>query len=264
MTRKNGFVINSIAIFGYMFIYAPIFFVALYSFNKSQSIEWKGVSLKWYRELFQNEAFLAAAITSIKVAFASATISVVVGTMCAYAWAHIKPPRHILGKIAIAPLVIPDIVMGLSLSLSFIWFLQTFGWPQKGMVTLIISHTILGISYVTSIVRTRIISIDQILEETAMDLGARPSSIFFLITLPIILPSLISGWLIAFVLSLDDLIFASFTAGPGSSTLPLMIFSRIKLGITPQINVIAVCMILLASCFIIGAKYTMRSFFKKK
>ena len=154
--------------------------------------------------------------------------------------------------------------MGLALSTAFIWMRQVSGWPQKGMLTIIIAHSILSISYVTSIVRARIMSLEKIIEESAMDLGAKPSAVFFYITLPLMLPSIVSGWLIAFVLSFDDVILASFTSGPGSSTLPIVIFSRIRLGITPQINAIAVCMILLASCFIISAEYIMRNLFKRK
>ena len=248
--------------FGYIFLYLPIFLVAIYSFNKASTIKWEAFSFFWYIKLFSNRTLLNSIIISLKVAFVSATLSVMIGTLCAHAWARKKSPHRLLGALSTTPLVIPEIVMGLALLMVFVSIQRFTGWIQKGIMPIIFAHTTLGISYVTILARTQLMNLDPILEEAALDLGAPPSKVFFLITLPLIFPSLISGWLIAFILSLDDVVLASFTSGPESSTLPVFIFSSLHLGATPQLNALATCMILLATFFVLSAEYSIRRYKK--
>lgn len=232
---------------GYLFLYLPLVLIVVYSFNRSHAISWQGVSLKWYRALFQNKDLLQGALASLKIGIIAATLSVILGTLCASAWTRPRNSHSFLGFLATMPLVIPEIVIGLSLLLFFMWLNQRIGWPQKGLWTVTAAHTTLGAAYVTAIVRSRLLSIDPLLSEAALDLGARPHRVFFLIKLPIIGPTLLGSWLIAFIISFDDVILASFTSGPGTITLPLMIFSSLKMGYSPQINALATCVVLIVS-----------------
>ncbi len=236
--------------FGYIFLYTPILLIIIYSFNKSNTILWQGVSLRWYRSLFQNDALLESCLISLKIAVLSATLSVSLGTLCASAWTRKDNQSFLLGFLATMPLVIPEIIMGLSLLNLFVWMRDHIGWPKGGLFTVIIAHTTLGSAYVTAIVRARLLAIDPTLNEAALDLGARPYQVFFFIKFPLIRPTLIASWLIAFILSFDDVVLASFTAGPGATTLPLVIFSSIKNGCTPQINALATCTIVMAALLI--------------
>jgi putrescine transport system permease protein len=182
---------------------------------------------------------------------------VLLGTLCASAWTR-KPEGHpFLGFLATTPLVIPEIITGLSLLMLFVWLSDHLGFPQRGMFSVIIAHTTLGVAYVTTIVRTRLLSIDPTLAEAALDLGARPYRVFFLIKFPLLRSSLVASWLIAFIVSFDDVVLASFTAGPGTTTLPIMILSTLKIGHTPQINALATCIVVMASILIMSAGYVM-------
>ncbi len=240
---------------GYIFLYTPIFLIIAYSLNASQTIMWQGISWKWYHSLFHNELLWDGAMTSFKIALISASLAVALGTLCAHLWTSPTHRKEVLGFLATMPLVIPEIVTGLSLLSFFVWMHTHIGWPQRGILTIIAAHTTLGAAYVTAIVRARISSIDPSLTEAALDLGAPPYKVFFLITLPLIAPSLIASWLIAFIISFDDIILASFTVGPGTTTLPLVIFSSIKVGYTPQINALATCITVMVSLFIMAAGY---------
>jgi putrescine transport system permease protein len=194
----------------------------------------------------QNEQILNAAWLSIKVAVVSATLAVVLGTLAGMALARFGPfkGRVLLSGLTTAPLVMPEVITGLSLLLLFVTMEQLIGWPQgRGMTTIVISHITFTMAFVTVVVQSRLSQMDDSLEEAAMDLGARPSKVFFLITLPIIFPALLSGWLLAFTLSLDDLVITSFVAGPGSSTLPMVIFSKVRLGVSPDINALATILV---------------------
>ncbi|RVU29603.1 ABC transporter permease subunit [Neptunomonas marina] len=261
MKRRSWF-LNLSATAGFIFLYAPIVALIVYSFNKSKLVTvWGGWSLKWYTELFNNEQIIEAAWLSVKIAFISASLAVVLGTLAGYAMSRFGPFRGkmILSGWVTAPLVMPEVITGLSLLLLFVAMERIFGWPSgRGTGTIIIAHTTFCMAYVAVIVQARLSSMDESLEEAAMDLGARPSSLFFLVTLPLIAPAIISGWLLSFTLSLDDLVIASFVSGPGNSTLPMVIFSKVRLGVTPEVNALATLMILIVAVGVIAAMYQMR------
>jgi putrescine transport system permease protein len=242
---------------GYVFLYLPIILTILYSFNHSQTIAWTTFSLRWYRVLFKNQALWQSAMVSLKIALISATIAVILGTVCAHLWTKEQHNHNALGLLAMVPLVVPELITGLSILLLFVWSENTFGWPPRGIWTVITAHTTLGAAYVTAIVRSRLLNLDPALSEAALDLGALPSKVFFLIKLPIIIPSIIASWLIAFIISFDDVVLASFTSGPGITTLPLRIFSSIKVGYTPQINALAACITGMISILIMSAGYAL-------
>ena len=232
---------------GFAFLYIPIVSLIVYSFNESRLVTvWGGFSTKWYGALFRNEQILNAAWLSIKVAVLSATLAVVLGTLAGMTLARFGPfkGRTLLSGLTTAPLVMPEVITGLSLLLLFVTMEQLIGWPAgRGMTTIVISHITFTMAFVTVVVQSRLSQMDDSLEEAAMDLGARPHKVFFLITLPIIFPALLSGWLLAFTLSLDDLVITSFVAGPGSSTLPMVIFSKVRLGVSPDINALATILV---------------------
>ena len=232
---------------GYAFLYSPIFILIIFSFNSSQLVTvWEGFSMKWYASLLQDKVLLASVWVSLQVATVSATLAVVLGALAALALVRLGRfrGRGFFGILTTAPLVMPEVITGLALLLLFVAMERTIGWPGgRGILTITIAHTTFCMAYVTIIVRGRLTDMDLSLEEAARDLGARPLKVFATITLPLISPALISGWLLAFALSLDDLVIASFVAGPGSSTLPMVIFSSIRFGISPQINALATIII---------------------
>lgn len=244
-------------VLGFLFLYLPILSLVVYSFNKSRLVTvWGGFSTQWYGKLFENEQILNAAWLSLKIAAMTATGATVLGTLAGLALARFGAfkGRAILSGMTTAPLVMPEVITGLSLLLLFVALEQLIGWPQgRGTTTITIAHITLTMSYVTVIVQSRLSTLDDSLEEAAMDLGARPAKIFLLITLPIIAPALISGWLLAFTISLDDLVITSFVSGPGSSTLPMVIFSKVRLGVSPDINALASIMVLIVTIGVIAA-----------
>lgn len=248
--RKSAFLLSCMA-FGYAFLYAPIIVLILFSFNDSRTITtWSGFSLRWYKALFSNEKILNAILVSLKIAFMSATVSVLIGTVGALVMVRFKSfkGRTFFNGIITAPLVMPDVMTGLALLLMFVMLHQVVGWPhERGILTISIGHITISIAYVLVIVRARLGDFDRRLEEAALDLGARPLKVFGFITLPLIFPSLVAGWLLAFTLSLDDVILASMLSGPGATTLPMLIFSSIRFGVTPQINALATLIILLVA-----------------
>jgi putrescine transport system permease protein len=220
----------------------------VFSFNESRLVTvWGGFSTKWYAELFRNEQILGAAWLSFKIAAMNATGATVLGTLAGLALARFGRfrGRPLLTGLASAPLVMPEVITGLSLLLLFVAMEQLIGWPQgRGITTITIAHMTFSMAYVTVVVQSRLASLDESLEEAAMDLGARPAKVFFLITLPIVFPAILAGWLLAFTLSWDDLVITSFVTGPGSSTLPVVIFSKVRLGVSPDINALATILIL--------------------
>ena len=250
MQGRSWFRILSLVV-GFAFLYIPIVSLIVYSFNASKLVTvWGGFSTKWYGALLQNEQILGAAWLSLRVAAISATIAVALGTLAGMALARFGPfkGRTLFSGLTTAPLVMPEVITGLSLLLLFVTMEQLIGWPQgRGMTTIIIAHVTLTMAFVTVIVQSRLSQMDESIEEAAMDLGARPWKVFFLITLPIIAPALLSGWLLAFTLSLDDLVITSFVAGPGSSTLPMVIFSKVRLGVSPDINALATILVLIVA-----------------
>ena len=261
MQRKSTFLKVSAAL-GFIFLYAPIIALIIYSFNASKLVTvWGGWSIKWYIELFNNDQIIEAALLSLKIAFISASIAVVLGTMAGFALSRLGPFRGkmIFSGWITAPLVMPEVITGLSLLLLFVAMESMFGWPAgRGTGTIIIAHVTFCMAYVAVIVQSRLSSLDESLEEAAMDLGAKPLNLFFLVTLPIISPAIISGWLLAFTLSLDDLVIASFVSGPGNSTLPMVIFSKVRLGVSPEVNALATIMILIVALGVVAAMWQMR------
>jgi putrescine transport system permease protein len=247
---------------GFAFLYIPIASLIFYSFNASRLVTvWGGFSTKWYGALLQNEQILNAAWLSLKIGFISATLAVVLGTLAGMVLARFGPfkGRTLLSGLTTAPLVMPEVITGLSLLLLFVTMEQLIGWPKgRGMTTIILSHITFTMAFVTVVVQSRLAQMDDSLEEAAMDLGARPHKVFFLITLPIIAPALMSGWLLAFTLSLDDLVITSFVAGPGSSTLPMVIFSKVRLGVSPDINALATILVAVVAVGVLVSGIAMR------
>ena len=254
--------IFSILIFGYAFLYIPLILVVAYSFNNSRvATIWGGFSVRWYGELFRNEQVLDALWLSIRIALTSATMATVLGTMAALAMARFGRfrGRTLFTGLITSPMVMPEVITGLSLLLLFIALQQLTGWPgQRGFSTITIAHTTFSMAYVAIVVQARLSAMDQSLEEAAMDLGGRPLRVVFDITLPLIAPAMIAGWLLAFTLSLDDLVIASFVSGPGATTLPMYIFSKVKLGVSPDINALASLIIAFVSFGVLLAWLVMR------
>jgi putrescine transport system permease protein len=241
MRRTSRFNVVSVTL-GMAFLYLPILLLVIYSFNASKLVTvWGGFSLQWYVSLFQNTELLQAAWVTLRIAFVTATAATVLGTLAAVTLVRYGRfrGRSLFSGMIYAPLVMPDVITGLSMLLLFV----AMGFA-RGFWTITIAHITFTMCFVAIVVQSRLISFDRSLEEAALDLGCRPMKTFMVITLPIILPAVVAGWMLAFTLSLDDLVIASFTSGPGATTLPMKIYSQVRLGVTPEIN--AVCTILIA------------------
>ncbi|MCW4453807.1 ABC transporter permease subunit [Flavobacterium sp. MXW15] len=250
MARRRPWLGWGVLALGFGFLYLPILLLMLYSFNSSRlATVWAGFSVKWYGELFRDRQLLEAAWISLKVAFWTATAAMVIGTMAAMAMTRFRrfPSKTLFGALVTAPLVMPEVIIGLSILLMLVSMGGLFGLPSKGVVAIWIAHVTFTISFVTVVVSSRLQELDRSLEEAAMDLGANRLKVFFQITLPIIAPALVSGWLLAFTLSLDDVVIASFVAGPSSTTLPMKIFASVRMGVSPKINALATLMVLAVS-----------------
>ncbi len=250
MRRLSAFNLVSLT-FGFAFLYIPMVILVIYSFNESKLVTvWAGFSTKWYGELLQNEAMIKAAWVTIRVAFISSTIATVLGTMAAYVLVRRGRfvGRTLFSGMIYAPLVMPEVITGLSLLLLFI----AIG-IDRGVFTIVLAHTTFAMCYVSVVVSSRLATFDQSLEEAALDLGASPFEAFRLVTLPIIAPAVISGWLLAFTLSLDDLVIASFASGPSATTLPIKIFSSVRLGVSPEINALSTIMIAIVTVGVLAA-----------
>jgi len=254
MTRPALF---AIVAFGYAFLYIPVMLLVVYSFNASKLVTvWGGFSLKWYGELLGNESLLNAAWLSLRIATINATFAVLFGTLAAFALNRYRRFRGRTGfeLLLTAPLVMPDVIIGLSLLLLFVSMQQLLGWPAgRGLTTIGIAHITFSLAYAAVVIRARISQLDPQLEEAAMDLGARPFTVFTRITLPLLTPALLSAWLLAFTLSLDDLVIASFVSGPGSTTLPMWIYSSVRLGVTPEVNALATLMLAFVAIVVVLA-----------
>jgi len=253
--KQRSTLLLTVVAFGYAFLYVPIVSVIVYSFNDSRLVTlWGGFSLRWYRSLLESEDILASAMLSLQIALVSATLATILGTLAGLALNRLESfkGRTLLTGMVTAPLVMPEIITGISLLFLFISMAEWVGWPTaRGAVTITIAHVTFSLAYVAVIVRSRLSGMDQSLEEAAMDLGGRPLRVFFDITVPSIAPAMISGWLLAFTLSLDDVVISSFVSGPGATTLPMLIFSKVKLGVTPDINALATVIILLVSTAVV-------------
>lgn len=232
---------------GIVFLYIPIITLVVFSFNKSRLVSlWGGFSTKWYGVLWNNTLMLDAAKRSLEIGLTAASFAVMFGTLAGYVLARMGrfKTRWLFNGMITAPLVMPDVITGISLLLMFISMAALIGWPaDRGMVTIAIAHITFCTSYVAIIIQSRLVAMDKTLEEAAMDLGSRPFQVLFDITLPIIAPAMLSGWLLAFTMSLDDLVISSFVAGPGSTTLPLVIYSEVKLDVKPDVNAMATILI---------------------
>ena len=246
-----------LAIIGFGILYVPVVVMVVYSFNASRLVSvWAGFSTRWYGELMQNDQVLSALAKSLWVAVNAATLSTIFGVLIALAFVRYGNFRFrlLLSALASTPLVMPEVVTGLSLLLLFIAMEGVLGWPAgRGIDTIIIAHTTFGMCFAAVVVQSRLRDFDMSIEEAASDLGATQPYIFFSITLPIIAPAVIAAWLLAFTLSFDDLVIASFVSGPGSSTLPIVVFSKVRLGVTPEINALATIMIALVAASVIAA-----------
>jgi len=250
MNRLSWFNTVSLTL-GFAFLYIPMVILVIFSFNASKLVTvWAGFSTKWYGELLGNEAFLDAAWVTLKVAVLSSSIATVLGTMAAYVLVRGGRflGRTLFSGMIYAPLVMPEVITGLSLLLLFIGI-----GLDRGVLTIVLAHTTFSMCYVSVVVSSRLVTFDKSLEEAALDLGCSPAQAFRLVTLPIIAPAVISGWLLAFTLSLDDLVIASFTAGPSSTTLPIKIFSAVRLGVSPEINALSTVMISIVTVGVIAA-----------
>lgn len=250
MNRLSPFNVVSLTM-GFVFLYVPMLILVIYSFNSSKLVTvWAGFSTKWYGELLANDAFLDAAWVTLKVAVLSSSIATVLGTMAAYVLVRGGRfyGRTLFSGMIYAPLVMPEVITGLSLLLLFIGI-----GLDRGVLTIVLAHTTFSMCFVSVVVSSRLMTFDQSLEEAALDLGASPFEAFRLITLPIIAPAVISGWLLAFTLSLDDLVIASFTSGPSATTLPMKIWSSVRLGVSPEINALSTILIGLVTIGVIAA-----------
>ncbi|MBB2803302.1 UNVERIFIED_ORG: putrescine transport system permease protein [Xanthomonas campestris] len=235
---------------GFGFLYLPILLLMVYSFNASRlAMVWGGFSTRWYGELLRDRQLLEAAWVSLQVAFWTACASTLLGTMAALAMVRMRrfPGKTLFGALITAPLVMPEVIIGLSILLLLVSMGGVLGIAPRGAVAIWAAHVTFTVSFVTVVISSRLQELDRSLEEAAMDLGATPLKVFFLITLPIIAPALVSGWLLAFTLSLDDVVIASFLAGPSSTTLPIKVFASVRLGISPKINALATLMVLAVS-----------------
>ncbi|ATZ11162.1 putrescine ABC transporter permease PotI [Erwinia amylovora] len=226
----------------FFFLYAPMLLLVVYSFNSSQLAGWESLSLRWYRVLFDDNAMMSAVALSLSIAAMSATAAAMLGTLAAVVivrFGRFKTSASFAFMLT-APLVMPDVITGLSLLLLFVAMANTFGWPaDRGMLTIWLSHVTFCTAYVAVVINSRLRELDRSIEEAAMDLGATPLKVFFVITVPMIAPAVVTGWLLAFTLSLDDLVISSFVTGPGATTLPMQIFASVRRGVNPEINALA-------------------------
>lgn len=247
---------------GLLFIYLPMVILVIYSFNGSKLVTvWGGWSVKWYAGLLDNSQLMGAVMRSIEIALYTAVAAVALGTLAAFVLTRIPrfKGRTLFGGLVTAPLVMPEVITGLSLLLLFVAMAQIIGWPaERGVLTIWIAHTTFCSAYVAVVVSSRLRELDMSIEEAAMDLGAKPWKVFFLITIPMIAPSLAAGGMMSFALSLDDLVLASFVSGPGSTTLPMEVFSAVRMGVKPEINAVASLVLLSVSLFTFFAWYFSR------
>lgn len=245
---------------GYLFLYLPIIVLVVFSFNSSrQDMVWSGFSTQWYGELMNDAEIISGLGLSLRIAFLTACSSVVLGTFAAFVLNRYRrfAGRTLFSAMTSAPLVMPEVIIGLSLLLMLVSVQKMFGFPERGLATIWIGHTLLGMAYATVVVQSRLQEMSKSLEEAAMDLGCRPYQVFFLVTLPNIKQALASAWLLTFTLSLEDVVLSAFLSGPGSTTMPLVIFSRARLGLDPRVNAVAAITILVVTVAVIASSVIM-------
>jgi putrescine transport system permease protein len=260
MEQRSSAFLQTVLFSGIAILYLPILVLIAYSFNASPLVNvWGGFSTSWYTALLHNRQLLESALLSLEVAVAASSGAVILGTLASIALVRFArfPGRLLLTGMVNAPLVMPEIITGITQLLLFVSMLQLFAWPHRGFTTIVISHITFCTAYVTVTVQSRLAAADRALEEAAMDLGASPARAFLEVTLPIIAPAIISSWLLSFTLSLDDLVISSFVAGPGASTLPMVIYSKVKLGVSPDVNALASLIVCAVGVCVLGAGYLM-------
>lgn len=266
--QKRSVFLLSVLCFGFAFLYVPILIMMAYSFNSSRLVTvWGGFSTEWYGKLLENDQVIDAALLSLQIAVVSASFATILGTFAGLALARLGrfKGRTLFSGMISAPLIMPDVITGLSLLLLFVSLETLIGWPAgRGAMTVTLAHITFSMAYVAVIIQSRLTSMDNSVEEAAMDLGSTPLRVLWDITLPIIAPAMVSGWLLSFTLSLDDLVIASFTNGPGSTTLPMLIFSKVKLGVTPDINALATIIVGVVTIGVVIAGFLMFRAEKKR
>jgi putrescine transport system permease protein len=246
MSKRLSWFIILVLVLGYFFLYGPIVSLVFFSFNASKLVTvWGGFSTKWYGQLINDDQVITAFLLSLRIALISSTIATILGTIAGYVLARfgLFRGRTVLSGMVTAPLVMPEVITGLSMLLLFVQMQQLFGWPTRGSLTITIAHITFTMSYIAVVMQSRFSTLDISLVEAAQDLGARPLKTFFVITLPIVAPAIVSGFLLGFTISIDDLVITSFTSGPGANTLPMVIFSKVRLGLNPEINALATLII---------------------
>ena len=249
-SRTNVWFGRAWLVAGFVFLFVPIVSLIVYSFNDSPVPNlWRGFSLRWYQELLRDEDLLSGLWLSLKIAFLTACGSVVLGTLAAFSLVKYRrfPGRTMFSGMVSAPLVMPEVVVGLSLLLTMVSIQRAIGVPERGMMTIWLGHLLIGMAYATVVVQARLRDLNPQLEEAAMDLGARPHQVFWLVTLPMVAQSLISAWLLTFTLSLDDVVLSAFLSGPGATTMPLVILSRARLGLDPRVNAMATVIVIVVA-----------------
>lgn len=268
MSGNRSVTLLSVLAFGYVFLYLPIAVLIVYSFNDSQLVAvWSHASLRWYFALLKNTQLQEAAWLSFRIAAVSATVAVALGTAAAFALQRLRPFLGSRGYEALVmmPLVVPEVLIGISLLLLFVVLGETIGWPgERGATTITLAHATFGMAYATVVVRARLSQLDPALEEAAAILGATPWRTFLRVTLPLLMPAIAAAWLLSFTLSLDDVVVASFVTGPGASTLPIVVFSSVRLGVSPQINALATLIVVFVGCLILAATLMSRAGTKRQ
>ncbi|MDQ7248300.1 ABC transporter permease subunit [Dongia sedimenti] len=267
MSKRLSWFIILVLILGYFFLYGPIVSLIFFSFNASKLVTvWGGFSTKWYGELIGDDQVITAFLLSLRIALISSTIATILGTIAGYVLARfgLFRGRTVLSGMVTAPLVMPEVITGLSMLLLFVQMQQLFGWPTRGSLTITIAHITFTMSYIAVVMQSRFSTLDISLVEAAQDLGARPLKVFFVITLPIVAPAIVSGFLLGFTISIDDLVITSFTSGPGANTLPMVIFSKVRLGLNPEINALASLIIAVVATGVVASTIYMAQAEKRR
>jgi putrescine transport system permease protein len=268
MTKRLSWFIILIMVLGYIFLYGPIISLVIFSFNSSKLVTvWGGFSTQWYGSLMNNNQIIDAFVLSLKIAVISSTVATILGTIAGYILARfgLFRGRIILSGMVTAPLVMPEVITGLSMLLLFVSMEQLIGWPAgRGQLTVTLAHITFTMSYIAVVMQSRFSTLDVSLVEAAQDLGAKPLKVFFVITLPIVAPAIVSGFLLGFTISIDDLVITAFTSGPGANTLPMVIFSKVRLGLNPEINALASLIIAVVATGVIASTIYMAQAEKRR
>jgi len=267
MSKRLSWFIILVLVLGYIFLYGPIFSLIFFSFNASKLVTvWGGFSTRWYGELVNDNQVITAFLLSLKIALISSMIATILGTIAGYVLARfgLFRGRTVLSGMVTAPLVMPEVITGLSMLLLFVQMQQLFGWPQRGSLTITVAHITFTMSYIAVVMQSRFSTLDISLVEAAEDLGAKPLKVFFVITLPIVAPAIVSGFLLGFTISIDDLVITSFTSGPGANTLPMVIFSKVRLGLNPEINALATLIISVVALGVVASTVYMAQAEKRR